>query len=200
MWPATPGKSLGHPGVLWPCSWRRAGKPRRRCRLRTLIWRAERLPARLTNSWWWQPAFDSRGWIVTGLEAGRATARHANGASSLLRRHKRHTDGGERFQDVAGGSQFPCLGVDTEDHYVIRIVMGGEQIGARGVDREIARRLAARGRPLHRRQRSLVSVDGEDADAVRPARRTVDELAVGMHGDLGAADVGREIEIGRAPV
>ena len=109
--------------------------------------------------------------------------RAENALSALLRRNEDDADRGEGIQDVAGRTQLAALAVDAEDHHVIGILVGGEEIGARGVDGEVTRRHAARGDALHRRQRALVGVNGEDGDGVGAARGTVDELAVGVYGD-----------------
>src|ERR1035441_5106749 len=121
------------------------------------------------------------------------TAGAQKALSALLRRNEDDADGGEGIQHVAGRTQLAAPGVDAEDHHVVGILVGGEQIGARRVDGEVTRRLAARWGALHRRQCALVGINGEDSDRVGAARGTVDEPAVGMHGDFGAADVRREL-------
>src|ERR1035438_6342812 len=119
--------------------------------------------------------------------------RAENALSASLRRNEDDADRGEGIQDVAGRTQLAALAVDAEDHYVVGILVGGEEIGARGVDGEVTRRLSARGGALHRRQCALIGVNGEDGDGVRAARGTVDELAVGVYRDFGAADVSRHL-------
>jgi len=97
------------------------------------------------------------------------------------------------FQDVARRSQFAGLGVDTEDHHVIGILMCGQQEGARRIDREVARCLAAGRSALHGRKRALGGIDGEHVDKVRSAGGAVDELPAGMDSDFGATYVRRHL-------
>src|ERR1022692_1543322 len=66
--------------------------------------------------------------------------RPENTLSASLRRSEDDADRGEGIQDVAGRTQLAAPGIDTGDHYVVGILVGGEEIGARGVDGEVTRR------------------------------------------------------------
>src|SRR5450755_3513238 len=66
--------------------------------------------------------------------------RAENALSASLRRNESDADRGESIQDVAGRTQLAALGVDTEDRHVVGILVGGEEIGARGIDGEVTRR------------------------------------------------------------
>jgi len=92
------------------------------------------------------------GWLhEDGTAAGVCGLAHLIAPGQTSRRRRRKPPGCRRR------SQSPRSGVDTEDDHVIGILVGNQHVGARGVDGEVAG-LAARGRPLHRRERSLVAL------------------------------------------
>jgi hypothetical protein len=56
--------------------------------------------------------------------------------------------------------------IDAKNNDVVGILVGGEQPGSRGIDREVARRFSADGIVLNMGQLTRGRIDGKRCDAV----------------------------------
>src|SRR5437763_32469 len=105
---------------------------------------------------------------------------------------ERHERDRHRLRDVRGISdwrQRARLRVDTKDDQRIRALVGGDEITAGRVDREIAGGLAERRLMAGSGELAGLAVDVEDGDVVGSARRRINVTAVGRNGDLSGVAV-----------
>src|SRR5207249_4947389 len=82
------------------------------------------------------------------------------------RRHHRYADGHRDGRHVTGGGETTGLRIDFEDDHRATVLIGGQEVGSRWIDAEIARGLAPGGLVAGGGQQSRDGVDREDRDAV----------------------------------
>src|SRR5205085_9951242 len=88
-------------------------------------------------------------------------------------------------QALAGIGQTPALGIDAEYHDVIRLLIRSQQILARRIDNEIARRFSPSRHMLDRCKCVLGGIDREGTNVIRSAIRCVQKMARWIHSNLG---------------
>src|SRR5271157_2520638 len=87
---------------------------------------------------------------------------------------------------LSGRGQATGLRVHAEEHDGVGILVGGEEVAAGGVQREIARRFALSGYVLHRRERALGGVDGEHGEVVGASIGSVEKPCRAVYLKLGS--------------
>ena len=81
---------------------------------------------------------------------------------------------------MTGGGETTGLRIDFEDDHRATVLIGGQEVGSRWIDAEIARGLAPGGLVAGGGQQSRDGVDREDRDAVVPAVGAIEKLAGGV--------------------
>ena len=92
---------------------------------------------------------------------------------------------GDVVQHLAGGGQAAGGGVHAEEHDGVGILVGGEEVAAGGVEREIARRFALSGYVLDQGERALGGVDRKHGDVVGASIGSVEKPRRAVYLKLG---------------
>ncbi len=101
--------------------------------------------------------------------------------------NKQNAYGRRNFEDSTILGQTSCLLVDAKYDDRVGVLVRGVETRSRGVDGEVARRLALRGDAFDIGECALAGIDAEDRDTVGAAIRGVKEIAVGMDRDFRPA-------------
>ena len=103
--------------------------------------------------------------------------------------YKTHADGFRAFDRTSCRSKGSGFLINAENDHVVRILVGGEKIGARRIDAEIPRGLATRRFMLDESELAGFFVDGKNGNAVVTTIGTINEFARRVYANFGGAVV-----------
>ena len=105
-------------------------------------------------------------------------------ALTLLDRYEFNADWKRHRQNLACWSQVAGLLIDLEDHDVVAVLVGCQQVAAAGSDLKVARCLATRGDVFQQFRCTGCGIEGEDGKAIVPAVRAIKKFSGGVHLDF----------------